>query len=91
MKISKSKQELARIISENGGWRDGCEFSVQNGDHGRISFSENKPVRQGAKSWMAGGGFQFKIEVCKPMPNWHQTILSRAEYFHLYPAPDADG
>ena len=91
MKISKSKQELASVISENGGWRDGSEWSVQNGDHGRISFSKNKPVRQGTKSWMAGGGFQFKIEVCKPLPNWHQTILSRAEYFHLYPAPDADG
>ena len=23
--------------------------------------------------------------------NWYQTILSREEYFHLYPAPDADG
>lgn len=91
MKISNSKKELARIISENGGWRDGSEFSVQNGEHGRISFSTNKPVRHGQKSWMAKGGFQFKIEVCRPLPNWHQTILSRAEYFHLYPAPDADG
>ena len=26
-----------------------------------------------------------------PFPNWHQTILSREEYFHLYPAQDADG
>ena len=91
MKISKSKQELARIISENGGWRDGCEWSVQSGEHGRIGFSENKPVRQGAKSWIAGGGFQFKIDVCKPLSNWHQCILSREEYFHLYPATGADG
>ena len=87
MKISKSKQELARIISENGGWRDGAEFSVQNGEHGRISFSTSKPVRHDQKSWMAKGGFQFKIEACKPLPNWHQTILSREEYLHLYPAP----
>lgn len=91
MKISNSKKELARIISENGGWRDGAEFSVQNGEHGRISFSTNKPVRHDQKSWMAKGGFQFKIEVCKPLPNWHQTILSRAEYLHLYPAPNSDG
>lgn len=89
MKISKSKQELARIISENGGWREGAGFSVQNGEHGRISFSTNKPVRHDQKSWMAKGGFQFKIEVCKPLPNWQQAILSREEYFHLYPAPDA--
>lgn len=91
MKISNSKKELARIISENGGWFSGTAWAVQNGEHGRISFSGNKPVRHGDKSWMAGGGFQFKIEVCKPMPNWHQTILSREEYFHLYPAQDADG
>ncbi|MGL5487074.1 MAG: hypothetical protein ACRDC6_12435 [Shewanella sp.] len=91
MKISNSKKELARIISENGGWRDGVEWAVQNGDHGRISFSENKPSRHGSKSWMAEGGFQFKIEVCKPISNWHQTILSREEYFHLYPESDADG
>lgn len=30
MKISKSKQELARIISENGGWRDGASWSAQD-------------------------------------------------------------
>lgn len=90
MKISKSKQELARIISENGGWREG-EFAAQNGEHGRINFSQNKPVRHDARSWMVNGGFQFKIEVCKPLPNWHQTTLSRTEFFHLYPAPDADG
>ena len=32
---------------------------------------------------------------CEKVSNWHQTILSRDEYFHLYPvaeaAPDADG
>lgn len=89
MKISKSKQELARIINENGGWRGWTEWSVQNGDHGRISFSENKPERHRAKSWVARGGFQFKIEVYKPIRNWHQCILSREEYFHLYPEPDA--
>lgn len=26
MKISKSKQELARIIRENGGWRDVAHY-----------------------------------------------------------------
>lgn len=83
MKISNSKKELARIISENGGWLGGV-FSVQNGEHGRISFSENKPSRHGRKSWMAEGGFKFKIEVCKPTKNWHQTILSREEYFFLH-------
>lgn len=88
MKISNSKKQLAKIISENGGWLYG-EFAVQNGNHGRISFSENKPTRYCATGWDACGGFAAKIECCKPLQNWHQTILSRAEYFHLYPAQDA--
>ena len=87
MKISNSKKQLAKIISENGGWFSGAAWAVQNGDHGRISFSTNKPVRHDATSWAARGGFQFKIEGCKPLKNWHQTILSRDEYLHLYPAP----
>ena len=32
-----------------------------------------------------------RISCDKVLPGWHQTILSRDEYFHLYPAPDADG
>lgn len=31
------------------------------------------------------------IEGLNAIKNWHQTILSRDECFHLYPAPDADG
>lgn len=90
MKISNSKKQLAKIIHENGGWLYG-EFAVQNGNHGRISFSENKPTRYCSTGWDACGGFAAKIECCKPLQNWHQTILSRAEYFHLYPAQDFDG
>ena len=33
MKISKSKKELAKIVAENGGWREG-EFAAQDGDGG---------------------------------------------------------
>jgi len=91
MKLSKSKLALAKVINENGGWPQDSEWAVQNGDHGRISFSINKPVRHDSKSWMAKGGFNFKIEVCKPLKNWHQNVLSREEYYQAYPKADADG
>ena len=91
MKLSKSKLALAKVINENGGWPQDSEWSVQNGEHGRISFSVNKPARHDSKSWMAEGGFNFKIEVCKPLKNWHQCVLSREEYYHAHPKADADG
>ena len=103
MKISKSKQELARIISENGGWGEFCEWAAQDkrgefGDNSVVLFQgEDKPViMAGDTEWMCAEGYEsdstFGKHVCdadKLLKNWHQTILSRAEYFHLYPATDA--
>lgn len=89
-KISKSKQELARIISENGGWREG-EFAAQDGyDTFAVWFFAAKPVRvRGA--WVTDSdSCQREIDDVAKIPNWHQTVLSRAEYLHLYPAPDAE-
>ena len=88
MKITKSKQELARIISENGGWRDGNFSVICRG--GEVLNSSNKPFYDTKHGWCCGGGFgdnRFTSDVVAK--NWHQTILSREEYFHLYPAPDA--
>ena len=88
MKISNSKRELARIISENGGWRNG-EFAAQDGDGG-VGGYEVKPEWDSlAKYWWreASGQWFFANKI----KNHHQTVLSRTEYFHLYPAPDADG
>lgn len=87
MKISNSKQQLAKIISENGGWREG-EFAAQDGDGG-IGGYEVKPEWDSlAKYWWreASGQWFFANKI----KNHHQTVLSRAEYFHLYPAPDAE-
>jgi len=87
MKISNSKQQLAKIISENGGWRNG-EFAAQDGDGG-IGGYEVKPEWDSlAKYWWreASGQWFFANKI----KNHHQTVLSRAEYFHLYPALDAD-
>ena len=91
MKLSKSKLALAKVINENGGWPQDSAWAVQNGDHGRIGFSVNKPVRNDSKSWVAEGGFNFKIEVCNPLKNWHRNVLSREEYYQAYPKADADG
>ncbi len=90
MKISKSKQELARIISENGGWRDGAEFSAQD-KNGEVYFYYTKPTKcKEYDEWHYSGVLGGDWIECERAPqNWHQTILSREEYFHLYPAQDA--
>lgn len=91
MKISNSKKQLARIISDNGGWRDGVEFSVSTCD-GVVIGSGSKPRYTTKYGWVANGGFfEDRIKLRSYLKNWHQTIVSRDEYFHLYPAPDADG
>lgn len=86
MKISNSKKELARIISENGGWRNG-EFAAQDSDGG-VGGYEAKPEWNSRSKywWREACGEWFMANKIK---NHHQTVLSRAEYFHLHPAPDA--
>lgn len=94
MRISNSKKELARIISENGGWRDGAKFTAQDGDGtGSMDFFKSKPqYDKDDKRWKGEYDYQNRIKhVDVTIKNFHQTILSREEYFHLYPAPDADG
>ena len=105
MKISNSKKELARIISENGGWRDGAEWAAMDKTDGNCNdnavgfFSgELRPECFGKiKMWRCRHietvfmGYEKSIFAKKIIGNWHQTVLSRAEYSHLYPSPDADG
>ena len=93
MRLSNSKKELARIISENGGWREGADTCSCDHD-GYVSFFVGNPTRNGG-SWLDNGDCEYiggtiatKYEKIK---NWHQTILSSEEYSHLYPAPNADG
>ncbi|MGL5393255.1 MAG: hypothetical protein ACRDA8_18060 [Shewanella sp.] len=88
MKISNSKKELAKIVSENGGYQSG-NFCAQQ-DDGEVWFSKEKPA------WKKGRGvfamdYENHITIGNLISNRHQAILSRTEYFHLYPAPDADG
>ena len=88
MKISNSKKELAKIIHENGGWRDG-EFAAQDGDGGVGGYGLKPEWNSQAKYWWREALDEW-FSVNK-INNHHQTVLSRDEYFHLYPAPDADG
>ena len=89
MKISNSKKQLAEIIHENGGWRDGAESAAQC-SNGEVSFWPDIATRQPGEDWCGsylGACDDIEFTGVK-LPNWHQTILSRAEYFHLYPAPE---
>lgn len=90
MKISKCKKELARIISENGGWRDGAKSAAQCKSDNAVSFYRDIPDRDG-DCWWGEHLYGRDIVQDRLIANWHQTILSRAEYFHLYQEPDADG
>lgn len=99
MKISNSKKELALIISENGGWRDvaanwAAMDGLRNGTYNVAAYGEI-PVYEKVKKWHKPSDFtayhEDWFEVSNAIKNFHQTILSREEYFHLHPAPDADG
>ena len=91
MKISKCKKELARIISENGGWPERALWAVQ--DNCIAFFLGGKPeYKSGDRCWYSNsidGVCVGTITCDEKVTNWHQTILSREEYFHLYPAAES--
>ena len=94
MKISKSKQELARIISENGGWRGAANIALFGKVSGRcymLKTDEWPEYDVTIKGFYINARDVVSDFHASPFTNWHQTILSRAEYFHLHPATDADG
>ena len=90
MKISNSKKELARIIIENGGWPERALWAVQ--DNCIAFFLGGKPeYKSGDRCWYSNcldGACVGTITRDEKVTNWHQTVLSRDEYFHLYPAPE---
>ena len=92
MKISNSKKQLAKIIHENGGWREGAEFTAQDGDGtGSIDFFKSKPrLYKGDIFWKGDYDCDDRIErTGVTIKNWHKTILSREEYYQV--CPKADG
>ncbi|MGL5396577.1 MAG: hypothetical protein ACRDBQ_15125 [Shewanella sp.] len=66
-------------------------FAVMCSD-GTVLNSQNKPFYDVRHGWCCGGGFgDIRFVSGAIAKNWCHTILSSKEYFHLYPAPDADG
>lgn len=100
MKLSKSKLALAKVINENGGWVDGAEWAAQD-KHGAsyklkvwfYSGKEKPYTGKGCTTWQTDYKIHDMdaIQCDKLLPNWHQTCLSREEYYHAYQKADADG
>lgn len=92
MKISNSKKQLAKIIHENGGWPHNAEWAAQCKSDNTVSFYFGlmPQINKGDTAWYGDYlGGEFDIDVDAVLPNWHQTVLSRDEYFHLYPVTEA--
>lgn len=96
MKLTKSKQFLADAIHYSGkGWFEGAIYATQDKVDPNIGFWSKKPTKQSCL-WKGDGwmGTANSIPFDKLSPNWHQTVLSREEYFSAYPVEpvaDADG
>lgn len=97
MKLSKSKLALAKVINENGGWRDSSDWAAQDGDDLRVSFYfGSKPTRETGCDYFSHSktgkpaGREKMIRCTELLKNWHQTVLSREEYYQAYPKADAD-
>jgi len=88
--LKPAKQALADAIHQNGGWRDQANYAVQSGFNLRIHFTDDdkKPVISADRGWHCRTGFMFfgsTSPLKAKLPNWHQCILSREEYFTAYP------
>ena len=87
MKLSKSKLALAKVINENGGWKD-ANFSAQE-KCGMVYFYFNEPNR-GGLYWHGSASPVAGIEA-EANSNWYRCFISREEYYQAYPKADADG
>lgn len=83
-KLKPAKQSLADAIHQNGGWSvERFRYAASN-YAGMVKMFVNKP-RLANSNWHADGtqiGFAW---LSLALPNWHQCILSRDEYFTAYP------
>ena len=84
-KLKPAKQALADAIHQNGGWSvaGDCNFVTSNRS-GVVKFFNQNPLRNGA-DWVSCPYSLSWIDLHQQLPNWHQTILSRDEYFTAYP------
>ncbi len=88
MKISNSKKVLAKVIHDKGGWIAG-NYVTCGGNSGCCVFTEGRPEYEVSNhAWeVEASQLRGSVESDK-IPNWHQTILSKDEYLHLYPITD---
>lgn len=98
MKISKSKRQLAQMLIEAGvkKFPDGADWAAQGSLDIKVSFYVGyKPNRRFGEAAFCGGycGSRYDVQLPSLINNWHQTILSRAEFDQIVAetAPDADG
>lgn len=83
-KLKPAKQALADAIHQNGGWKGGL-FAIFGKLSGRCVFCENKPhFCRESKGWFVNADSVVGEFDMKPFVNWHQTCLSRDEYFTAY-------
>ena len=93
MIINNSKKSLAAKIRNSGFvWPDSGKWAIQDKDgEVFVCSGTSVPVRRvGEVNWEFGEPYR-SVGILSLGSNWFQCILSRDEYFHLYPAPDADG
>jgi len=84
-KLKPAKQALADAIHQNGGWpvAGDCNFVTSNRS-GVVKFFNHNPLRNG-DDWVSCPYSLSWIDLHQQLPNWHQCILSRDEYFAAYP------
>ena len=86
-KLKPAKQALADAIHQNGGWGRVAAFASQDKDATICFFNCSTPIREGDK-WVCSDGARYAGSIypkVKSTSNWHQTVLSRDEYFIAYP------
>ena len=91
-KLKPAKQALADAIHQNGGWVEGGEFAAQDkdGEEGCAVwfYSGERPYKHSDFWYPSDNGeaiYGKHISCDTPFVNWHQTVLSRDEYFTAYP------
>ena len=84
-KLKPAKQALADAIHQNGGWPESelLDFATSNA-FGEVLCSASHPERKG-NVWVNGDYYRLISCIKGTIENWHQTVLSRDEYFAAYP------
>lgn len=84
-KLKPAKQALADAIHQSGGWLIAGDYNFFTSNRsGVVKFFHEKPLRNGV-NWVGGSCSLAWVDLHQQLPNWHQCILSRDEYFTAYP------